>query len=54
MTCSARRQGDQMACGKCGLQWDVNDRDPPECPNTRDVGERLRALRESLESPRHK
>ena len=32
MSCSARREGDQMACGKCGLQWDVKDPDGrPAC-----------------------
>lgn len=30
-TCHARQQGDQMCCGKCGKQWDVNDPEPPEC-----------------------
>lgn len=29
--CSARRQGDQMMC-RCGLAWDLNDPDPPQCP----------------------
>lgn len=29
-TCEARRQGDQMQC-RCGLAWDLNDPDPPQC-----------------------
>ena len=29
--CQARRVGDQMCCGKCGIQWDVNDTEPPAC-----------------------
>lgn len=29
--CKARRHGDQMICVPCGLQWDVNDTDRPEC-----------------------
>ena len=29
--CAARRVGDQMQCGKCGLQWDFNDPDAPAC-----------------------
>ena len=29
--CKARRYSDQMQCDQCGLQWDVNDPDPPEC-----------------------
>ena len=31
MTCKARRHSDQMLCGPCGLAWDVNDPDRPEC-----------------------
>lgn len=30
MTCRARQHGDQMLC-ECGLAWDVNDPDPPDC-----------------------
>lgn len=33
--CGARRYSDQMQCGKCGLAWDVNDDDPPECREMR-------------------
>lgn len=29
--CEARQYSDQMLCDRCGLQWDVNDPDPPEC-----------------------
>lgn len=29
--CQARQQSDQMCCGRCGLAWDVNDPDPPDC-----------------------
>lgn len=29
--CQARQYSDQMICGKCGLAWDVNDPEPPEC-----------------------
>lgn len=29
--CSATRQGDEMACGRCGLRWGVADVDPPQC-----------------------
>lgn len=28
--CKARQYSDQMMCA-CGLAWDVNDIDPPEC-----------------------
>lgn len=31
MACKARQYSDQMACGTCGLAWDVNDPDPPQC-----------------------
>jgi predicted amidophosphoribosyltransferase len=30
-TCKARQYSDQMVCPRCGLQWDVNDPDPPQC-----------------------
>ena len=29
--CEARQYSDQMMCNKCGLQWDINDDDPPLC-----------------------
>jgi len=29
--CQARQYGDQMICAPCGLNWDTNDPDPPEC-----------------------
>lgn len=29
--CKARQYSDQMQCGACGLAWDVNDPEPPEC-----------------------
>jgi len=29
--CYARQHSDQMICHKCGLIWDMNDPDPPEC-----------------------
>jgi hypothetical protein len=31
--CKARQYSDQMQC-PCGLAWDVNDPEPPTCPNT--------------------
>lgn len=30
-TCSAVQQGDEMACGRCGLRWGVADVDKPQC-----------------------
>lgn len=32
--CEARQHSDQMMCGRCGLAYDVNDPDPPQCPRT--------------------
>ena len=29
--CQARQYGDQMMCAPCGLTWDTNDPEPPEC-----------------------
>ena len=29
--CEARQWSDQMQCDKCGLLWDMNDQDPPQC-----------------------
>lgn len=29
--CQARQYGDQMICAPCGLNWDTNDPEPPEC-----------------------
>lgn len=30
--CTARQCSDQMNCDRCGLVWDMNDPEPPECP----------------------
>ncbi len=29
--CHARHYGDQIMCAPCGLNWDANDLEPPEC-----------------------
>ena len=29
--CQASRYGDQLICAACGLNWDVNDPEPPTC-----------------------
>ena len=29
--CEARAESDQMYCVRCGLRWDNNSIDPPEC-----------------------
>jgi hypothetical protein len=50
--CKARQFSDQMLC-ECGLAWDVNDPDPPECLVSKVVleptpHEHLERLREGL------
>jgi hypothetical protein len=30
-TCQAVQHSDMMYCQACGLQWDVNDSEPPNC-----------------------
>lgn len=35
--CQARQYSDQMCCGRCGLAWDVNDDDPPECRTDEEI-----------------
>jgi len=46
--CFAKRYGDQMICGPCGLSWDITDPEPPEC---RKVDHRTRAVRQSAPPP---
>ena len=29
--CKAYERGDQWFCDRCGVTWDLNDDDPPEC-----------------------
>ena len=36
--CQARIRGDQYRCDRCGLVWDINDLDPPECQTVFNVG----------------
>ena len=44
--CQARRVGDQMQCGRCGKQWDVNDPERPLCDSAGEVA--IRQMREML------
>lgn len=30
-SCDAQQHSDQMICAPCGLVWDINDPEPPEC-----------------------
>ena len=41
--CEARQYSDQMCCDRCGLQWDVNDPDPPRCAQVQQAKDRGRA-----------
>ncbi len=43
--CSATRCNEQMQCGTCGTEWDVDDTDPPECKYK--LEEKLKKLREN-------
>lgn len=45
MTCTARQHNDQMCCGRCGLQWDVNDPEPPKCGQVQREAEALHRAR---------
>lgn len=45
--CKARQYSDQMMCGYCGLQWDVNDPDPPLCQTVNKIHELRELLRDS-------
>lgn len=29
--CKARQSATEMRCAECGLAWDMNDPEPPEC-----------------------
>ena len=33
-----RRYADQFHCSRCGKQWDVDDKWPPKCLDTREYG----------------
>ena len=44
--CKARQYNDQMICGQCGLQWDIDDEDPPKCMG---VGEKtIKEIKQDL------
>jgi len=46
--CEARQYSDQMCCGRCGLVWDMNDPEPPDCLTDRQISERK--AREAIET----
>lgn len=37
MKCKARHIYGQMKCFDCGLVWDMDDRDPPQCKHKIDA-----------------
>lgn len=49
--CDAKRYSDQMQCA-CGLAWDVNDPDPPQCRRQRHVEPGKRATPRIIEARR--
>lgn len=49
-TCRARQHSDQMLCD-CGLGWDMNDPEPPECRSTAVATQQLAAMRVTLQEP---
>lgn len=48
--CKARQHSDQMVC-PCGLAWDMNDPDPPECRQGVVAKQELAAMRVVLQEP---
>ena len=53
MPCKAIRRNDQMCCDQCGLQWDIDDPDPPVCVNGEQQGRQvLDALKKELAEKR--
>jgi len=48
MACQARRYGDQMQCGQCGLSWDVSDAERPACDPQRKASKVLPSIEGAL------
>ena len=49
--CQARVLGDQYHCDRCGVVWDINDQDPPDCRTVFNVKKRdleINKMREIL------
>lgn len=44
-SCQAKQYSDQMICSRCGLQWDVNDPDPPLCQKDKPAASPTKFLR---------
>lgn len=47
--CESRQVNDQVICGPCGLQWDVNDTDPPVCQHKKGLRTKVVNLVRRLE-----
>lgn len=39
--CKATRRGDMIICSRCGVNWDADDKDPPQC---RDIQPQRKAM----------
>ncbi len=44
--CQAVQHSDQKVCTRCGLCWDMNDPDPPQCKTAHDLA--MDAMRKDL------
>ena len=46
--CKIRQYGDTVTCHECGLCWDINDKNPPNCNEESRYGWNLGQKIESL------
>lgn len=46
--CKAKQINDQKMCFRCGIQWDVNDPEPPECKSNKTLAEEKIAQEKSV------
>lgn len=42
--------GDQMICAACGLNWDTNDPEPPECHKVDRRTKKAKSAKEGIEA----
>lgn len=48
-SCHARQYSSGMYCGRCGLNWDVNDPYPPKCLSREEIAQiHIKELRNIL------
>ena len=50
--CQARQYSDQMMCAPCGLTWDTNDPEPPDCRKVDRRSKVVKAVAEFDAAPR--